>query len=232
MSGERQSPAVFAVIPAAGLGRRMRRAGEGKPTVSAPKQLSELHGQPMLVRVLDAMEASNLAGAVVVVNSEVTTTIQTLRPLGTRRRYALNDRPEGEMIESIQIGLQTAIEWSKEIATCKPGGCGYLICPGDHPCIEASVVDRCVAEFITRPDRIVVATNEGRRGHPLILPGDLARQVLSWPTSRGLNELRREYPQRVLEVEVADPGVLIDVDTPADLDQARKMIHEKGDVES
>ena len=83
-----------------------------------------------------------------------------------------------------------------------------------------------IAAFATSPDRISLATYHGRRGHPMILPGDLAHEVLSWPASRGLNELRREHPDRAVEIEIEDPGVVIDVDTPADLEAARMFMEE------
>lgn len=203
---------VWAVVPAAGRGTRMRTSASA---ANAPcKQLESVGGEPMLVKVLNAIEASRLAGCCIVVNPEIVTSLEVLRPANPRRIYAVNDRPDSEMIESIQLGL----------GAVRPGMDGYLICPGDHPCITTAVIDICLDAFEQNPSRIVIASHRGRRGHPLILPADLAFDVQSWPPSRGLNEIRTLHADRVRIVEVPDAGILIDVDTPSDLETARERL--------
>jgi molybdenum cofactor cytidylyltransferase len=70
---------------------------------------------------------------------------------------------------------------------------------------------------------LIIAAYAGRRGHPIVLPEDLAAEVASWPASHRLSELREREPRRVLLVETGEPGVLVDVDTPADLERARNI---------
>ncbi len=190
------------------------------------KQLLDLAGRPMLVRILDAIDASRAAACVAVVNAHIASRIETLRPGRARLHYAVNPRPESEMIESIQIGLQAArtLAQASDRPPSSPALDGFLVCPADHPCITPQIIDRCIDAFDQNPSRIVIAAHRGRRGHPIILPADLAFDVLSWPAARGLNELRRLHPERVSLVDIGDEGVLIDVDTPADLQRARDRI--------
>ncbi len=207
----------------------------------------------MLAAVLDVLEASRLAGVVAVVNAAIAPAIQAERPPGPRRVYAFNPNPDGEMIESIQIGLATAgtltadrdTTQSRDRKGAEEGGSipaanlgvtdqrtgqpaqgplkygaraeGYLICPGDHPAVTVRSVDLCLAAFAASTGSIVLAVHEGRRGHPLIVPADLAAVVASWPSTARLSELRTRFADRVLEVETGEPGVLIDVDRPEDL---------------
>jgi molybdenum cofactor cytidylyltransferase len=199
--------AVAAVVLAAGQGRRFRPDGGG-----APKQLALVAGRPMLVAVLDVLDQSRVRDVIVVVNPRVRDELARLCPPGPRRHFVVNDRPDSEMIESVQMGLRAARERS-------PGVAGCLVCPGDHPCLTRQDVDRCIAAFESAADRIVVATHAGRRGHPIVIPADLCGLVEAWPATRRLNELRELYADRVLPVE-ADAGALIDVDTPEDLAEA------------
>ncbi len=223
---------MWAIVPAAGLGRRFKRGtrnAERGSDSSPPKQLADIGDRAMLAAVLDALDVSGVVGVIVVVNPLIRETIRTQRPETTRRIYVVNDRPDSEMIESIQLGLQNIprdpLSPSPSLPL-SPSGC--LICPGDHPCITPAAINECIEGFVQDPSRIVIASHAGRRGHPIVLPGDIVFDVLSWPPSRGLNEVRTLHADRVKIVEVDEPGILIDVDTPEDLQRARDFLDETG----
>jgi molybdenum cofactor cytidylyltransferase len=59
---------------------------------------------------------------------------------------------------------------------------------------------------------------DGRGGHPLWMPATLYREVLALPASASLRTLRERHPLQRIPVE--DPGVLRDLDTPADFARA------------
>lgn len=225
---------IWAVVPAAGLGRRFRESAAGTEHNAGFKQLARIGGRSMLAIVLDELEASRVAGVAAVVNAAIAGEISAERPITASRVYVVNPRPESEMIESIQLGLHAIRRYFLEIVLDDPGegmeavdldrpGTGYLICPGDHPRVTRAAVDACIDSFTADTSALVVACHHGRRGHPLVVPGDLARQVAGWPATQGLNTLAREYPDRVREVEIGDPGVLVDVDTVGDLAQIRDV---------
>jgi molybdenum cofactor cytidylyltransferase len=54
------------------------------------------------------------------------------------------------------------------------------------------------------------------RGHPLLIHPRLALEIADLDPAVGLRQLRWRHRERTLEVEVADPGVVADVDTPED----------------
>ncbi|NLX20262.1 MAG: NTP transferase domain-containing protein [Phycisphaerae bacterium] len=216
---------VWAIVPAAGRGRRFRAASVDSAAAPA-KQLARLGDRSMLAAVLDTLDASRVAGVVVVVNADVAPAIEAERPPTARRVYILNPDPDGEMIESVQIGLARAGATATSGPTGQPGSgelqygqgpAGFLVCPGDHPAVTTRAVDVCLAAFAASSKSIVLATCDGRRGHPLIVPADLADVVATWPSTARLNELRTRFADRVLEVETSEPGVLTDVDVPEDL---------------
>ncbi len=236
---------VWAVVPAAGAGRRFKAAGGPERGSGHSKLLEPIHGRSILATVIDALEASRVAGLVVVVNPGIAETIRAERPPTLARAYVVNDRDRSEMITSVQLGLIGVarhflrqqvdgilknqdqvglLHVERDRVSLLTPDTGYLICPGDHPGITSAAVDRCVAAFAPACSQIIIATCRGRRGHPIILPADLAQRVVSWSEEERLDRLRIRFPDRVREVETGEPGVLVDVNTPGDLEQLDRQI--------
>jgi CTP:molybdopterin cytidylyltransferase MocA len=63
------------------------------------------------------------------------------------------------------------------------------------------------------PDAIIIPAYNGRRGHPTLFPATVMAEVAKGLTLRDL--IRRET-ERVRQVEVADEGVVLDMDTMED----------------
>jgi CTP:molybdopterin cytidylyltransferase MocA len=190
---------VFAIIPAAGQSRRMGTA----------KQLLNFGGRPMLRAVLEPMAASEVEGIVVVTNSTVAA--QLAGDLPGRTVLVMNDDPETEMIESVRIGMD---EWGSRASIDERDG--FLVCPADQPGITTADFDACIAAFRAAPDRIVIGTYAGRRGHPIIFPAALAEFVRSRACDTGLNALPRAHPERVIAQPCGSRAVVRDIDTPED----------------
>ncbi len=92
---------------------------------------------------------------------------------------------------------------------------GWLLVPADHPVIETSVLDRLITHWKKNPEKIVVPTHHGRRGHPTIFPLNLIEQIDSVPHNQGLNWLVRQSNQ-VLEVNCDEESILLNINTPVD----------------
>lgn len=193
---ERPTFTIAAIIPAAGRSARM----------GAPKQLLHVDGRPMLVGIVDALLGGGIARVTIVLSTALREKVAPLPPLAS---FALNDDPHTEMIDSIRIGL-----------TASGVADGYLICPSDTARITAVDVRRCVDAFKQAPDRIVIATHGGRRGHPIVFPASLAMTVRSQECDGGLNQLSRNRPQLMHEV-ACDAATLANVNTPADYERLR-----------
>jgi molybdenum cofactor cytidylyltransferase len=197
MGDAEKNTSVVAIIPAAGRSGRM----------GTPKQLLHVDGKPMLLGIVDALLGGGAARVVVVTNSAVREALQSLPP---DVDVVLNDDPKTQMIESIRIGL-----------TSSPTAGGYLVCPSDAARITAADVRRCFEAFAETPGRIVIATHDGRRGHPMIFPQSLAAVVQSAECDAGLNRLSRNRPQLVREVVCDSPGTVSNVNTPADYEKLK-----------
>lgn len=64
--------------------------------------------------------------------------------------------------------------------------------------------------------RIFLPVHEGRRGHPIVIGRALWAQVMAMGKDEPLRNLIRGEAARVTEVPVDDPGILLNVNTPAE----------------
>src|SRR5262249_60369382 len=70
------------------------------------------------------------------------------------------------------------------------------------------------------PPRALIPAHLSRRGHPALVGRDLLSDIARIPPEEGLRGLWRIRAGAVLEVPVDDPGVVRNVDTPADYRKA------------
>jgi len=100
----------------------------------------------------------------------------------------------------------------------RPHAAGWLILPGDMPLVRPASI-RAVAAAL-RQSPVAYAQYRGRRGHPVGFGAELYSELVVLDSDEGARRIAARYP--ALGVEVDDPGVLLDVDTPADLTAARQ----------
>ena len=89
---------------------------------------------------------------------------------------------------------------------------------------QPPLVSGTYADYISRTgdDKINIPLYRDRRGHPPLFPGWFLEQVQEMPVDRGINSLYSEYSDRIQQVPVNDPRVLLDLDTPADYEKYRE----------
>lgn len=190
---------IWGIVPAAGMSRRM----------GTTKQTLAFGDTTIVSAVVRTMLSADVDGVVVVTRTDLKNAL--MLPDDPRITVAFNDDAESHMIDSVRLGLAQVAEASD--GTDGPQD-GILIVPGDMPTVGAEACRRCIEAYKRSPERIVIATHHGRRGHPMIFPVAL-RAVLDG-LHGGLHELPRSYSDRVEEVDVDDPGILRDVDTRED----------------
>lgn len=194
---------VWGLIPAAGLGRRM----------GGPKQTLRYRGSTMVSTVTRTLLEADLAGVIVVTRTELI--VASDLPDDPRVTTVVNDDADSEMIDSVRIGLAALARLGASAATGVPVETdGVLVVPADMPAITAATCRTCMVAFTVEPTRIVIATYNDHRGHPIIFP--LALRGTIDRLEGGLRSLPGQYPARVCLVEVNDPGVLRDADTMDD----------------
>ena len=75
-------------------------------------------------------------------------------------------------------------------------------------------------EFVRGRGAIVIARCAGKRGHPVVFGDSVFRELLEAPAEQGARAVVIRDPARVVYVDVDDPGVTLDLDTPADVERA------------
>ena len=101
---------------------------------------------------------------------------------------------------------------------------GWLIHPADMPLVKPQTFRALAAALPGQA--CVVAHSEGRRGHPVGFSAELYSELLRLDGDEGARRLLLRYPSRVLDLD--DPGILVDIDTQADLDFARTRLEASG----
>ncbi len=100
----------------------------------------------------------------------------------------------------------------------RSGAPGWLVLPGDMPLVRpASIL--AVATALEQ-QAVVCAQHRGRRGHPVGFAAELFSELIQLRGDEGARRLMARYPAQGLELD--DPGVLLDVDTPSDLEALRR----------
>jgi molybdenum cofactor cytidylyltransferase len=185
---------IAAVVLAAGRSTRM-----GGPN----KLLAEIAGRPLLRIVVEEALASRASPVIVVVGHERAEVENALAGL----RVQLVHNPD------FAQGLGTSLKAG--IAAVPAEADGAIICLGDMPQVDASLIDRLIAAF--DPDRgalIVMPTVEGRRGNPVLWSRRFFPDLMAIEGDVGARHFIGRYSEAVLEVPLEGRAALVDVDTP------------------
>ena len=101
----------------------------------------------------------------------------------------------------------------------RPHANGWLVLPGDMPLVRPSTLVAVAKGLAQSP--IVYAQYQGRRGHPVGFAAELYSELVQLKGDEGARRVTARFPS--VGLELGDPGVLIDVDTEADLAAVRKV---------
>jgi molybdenum cofactor cytidylyltransferase len=195
------TPAIAAVVLAAGQSRRMGQVN---------KLLAEIGGQPMVTRVVDAALASKSTSVYVIVGHEG----EKVRSAVAGRQVTFVENPDYE------AGLSASLKHG--IAALLENIDGAVICLGDMPRVTAAEIDRLIDAFDPLEGRaICLPTYDRKRGNPVLWARRFFREMQDIKGDVGARHLLRIYEDLVIEVEMAGKGVLLDIDTPQALADAK-----------
>jgi len=90
---------------------------------------------------------------------------------------------------------------------------GWLLLPADMPLVRPATLRQVAAALVQHP--VAFAQHHGRRGHPVAFGAELFSDLVHLSGEDGARRILARYPAH--GVEVADPGVLLDMDTEQDL---------------
>lgn len=93
---------------------------------------------------------------------------------------------------------------------------GYLVALADMPFIRASSMD-AVREALAGGAPLAAPYFRSRRGHPVGIAGRFRGELLAARGDEGAKKLLAAHSADLVKIPVGDPGVIRDIDTPADL---------------
>ena len=197
---------VSGVVLAAGSSTRL--AG------SRPKQLLELGGKPLIRRVVLSALESGLHEVVVVLGHAAAEVGEAIPDLDCR----IVENPD------YRIGQSTSVRHG--LAAIAPESRATMFIPADQPLLSTALIDRLVESYRATAGPIVIPTHKGRRGAPVVFDRSLFFELEKLEGDAGGRSILPRYRSEIVEVSVANPRELADVDTAADLEQLRDELQE------
>jgi CTP:molybdopterin cytidylyltransferase MocA len=184
---------ISAILLAAGQSTRM----------GSNKQLLPLAGKPFIRHCIDNLFEAGVNDIVVV-----------LGPSGNQIEPVISELPvfivwnsvqESDMAGSVRIGVNALPD----------NVTGVLVCLGDHPLVKATTIQKISDHFVTHPDKIIIPRYDGKKGHPTLFPRAVIEEIFAVSTLRDI--VHRSH-NRLAFLDISDPGVTMDIDTPKDFE--------------
>jgi len=188
---------ITAVVLAAGRSRRM----------GTPKMLLPWGETTVLGHVIHTLRSTKVE-EILVITGGAREEVEALVHPPVRALFN-PDYQRREMLSSVQVGLRAA------------SGAAVLIVLGDQPQVQKSSVELVLKEFTRSGSSIIVPSWDMRRGHPWLLPRELWGEILRMGSGESLRDFLNRHADEIHYVEVEDPGILQDLDTPGDYLKSR-----------
>jgi molybdenum cofactor cytidylyltransferase len=172
--------------------------------MGSPKALLEFRGETFLDRLIGSL--NEVCAETIVVLGHHADLIRSR--LARPARFVINSDPDRGQLTSLQCGL----------AAVSASSVGVLFTPMDFPAVRPETICRLADAFARRDSAIelVIPKFQGRRGHPVLAAAALIAEFLALPETAAARDVVRRHDSAIEYVNVDDPGVVIDVDTPED----------------
>ncbi|MEP5567221.1 MAG: nucleotidyltransferase family protein [Halioglobus sp.] len=158
-------------------------------------------GQPLLARSVERALASGLP-VIVCLRVDDQALAQTLQSAGASTLFC----PEAD------LGMGATLAYA---ITRISGWDSVLIALGDMPNIKPATF--CKAATAIHPGQICQPTYKGTSGHPVGFSKHYFAEIARLGGDSGARKLIEKHEQALVCLPVDDPGILSDIDTPADL---------------
>ena len=186
------------IILAAGESRRM----------GYPKPLLKIGHRTFIEHIAGTMLA--VVPRLVIVLGAHSDRVRAAIPDDARIAIVENPNYARGQLSSLKVGL----------GAIQPHAAGALVHLGDHPIVRVETFQAIVDSYDETDKPIVIARHNGQRGHPVIFDRELFAELQSCPEEEGARHVVNADASRVAYVDLPDPGINLDLDTPSDLVRA------------
>lgn len=113
-----------------------------------------------------------------------------------------------QMADSLAAAVKFSAKFSES-------GSGFVIALADMPFIRPITIETVVSK-LCRETPIVLPTYHGSWGHPVGLEEKFRGELEKLEGDEGARSILKRHKDEVYTFECEDPGILFDIDTPAD----------------
>lgn len=191
-------PDIEGILLAAGESRRM----------GYPKPLLKVGDETFLAHLAAAM-LKVIARLTIVVGAH-NDRVRPVIPADPRIHVVHNPDWVRGQLTSIKAGIRAL----------PPDASAAIIHLTDHPTVKADTFAAVVDAYRQSGKPIVIARHAGHRGHPVLFDRSMFPELLDAPEDQGARVVVNADASRVVYIDVDDPGILLDLDTPEELARA------------
>lgn len=211
---------IAATVLAAGLGRRLG---------NRPKATLEIDGRSILARLAGALREAGIEDISVVVGPYP----EALLPLAAAcgLRVLAHPQPHTRLIDSQRLALAAHVAGVGHGVGADDGprhaGADLLLLLADLPLLAATHITPVLQAWWQRPAGIeaMMPLVGGVRGHPMLLSWQAVERIVATPRELGIRDWLAAHTAAAAPFPATDPAYITDVDTPADVDRLRTLVH-------
>ena len=185
---------IVAVVLSAGESSRMGQ----------PKALLPIDGQTFIERIVAALKQTKVGKIIVILGHNARELQSKISHLPVE--ILINTDYKLGQLSSLQL----AVRYLQPDLDCD----GMLVHLVDHPYLAPALVEEMIRRFYETKKRIIVPKFHGKRGHPVIFSNALFDEILSAPMEEGAKAVVNAHRAETLEIETAEEGIAVDIDTP------------------
>jgi len=189
-----QKKHIAAIILSAGYASRMGRL----------KPMLPLGTGTVIGQTIQCFQAADVARIVVVLGHRADDIIPLLNDIGVD--WVINQRFREGMLTSVCKGIESLA----------PDIEAFFIMPADIPLVRPVTLKMLVEAHGRHSSGVIYPLFNGQMGHPPLIPTSHAEGILKWGGKEGLKGYLKSWGGPSVNVETADEGVLMDMDTPED----------------
>lgn len=197
-TAQENHPSLAVIILAAGASSRM-----GRPKLLLPWQNTTIVGH--LISQWRELGTGQIA--IVLRENDTALASELDRLKFPKADRILNPQPERGMFSSIVCAVNWT-GWQKNISR-------WTITLGDQPHLRTETLQKLLDFSALHEDAICQPAFGGRTVHPVILPRR-AFEALKIARVENLKEFLKSNVARSVHIEINDPGLVLDLDTPED----------------
>jgi molybdenum cofactor cytidylyltransferase len=192
---------ITAILLAAGESKRM----------GSPKSLLDWNGETLIEYQVEQLRKGGVDEVIAVLGHAA----RKIRPLA--------ERAGATCVVNVDYREGRASSLRTGAFAMPPGSSEVVVLNVDQP-RPATVIRRLLDSHLRTGALITLPTFEGKRGHPVLLCGNVAPELLRVDeATKGLHEIIRRRDKDISEVAFDTNAVLLDINTPDDYDSARKQ---------